>query len=93
MEMQAVGRAVRKGQTQIVFVYVPYISGTIDDNHRNKHDIKTDLAKTITGDAEKDEMYTMKDTRFDSEAVLTAFKYTTDRIFKSQMSYDDGTNE
>lgn len=55
--MQAVGRAVRKGQTQKVDVFVSYIKKTLDDLHRFKHNNKTLIAMKLLGDKEKDPMY------------------------------------
>lgn len=57
MELQARGRAVRLGQTEPVYIFVPYITGGVDDLHREKHREKTSRAILITGDAQVDDMY------------------------------------
>ncbi len=57
MEMQAISRAVRIGQTNVVNVISPYTANTVDDIHKQKHYFKTDQSSLVTGDSKVDPMY------------------------------------
>ena len=57
MEIQAVGKAVRKGQTQNINVFVLYIDRTLDNLHKYKHNDKTLITLKLLGDKEKNPMY------------------------------------
>ena len=97
MEMQAVGRAVRKGQTNKVNVFVSYIKRTLDDQHRFKHNGKTLIAMKLLGDKEKDPMY-MED---DGTATMTTEQkqeylrqqFTLRELFGMQFSSNADINE
>jgi hypothetical protein len=56
--MQAISRAVRLGQINVVTVNVPYIKDTVDDNHKFKHVTKSEQSVLVTGDTHIDAMYT-----------------------------------
>jgi hypothetical protein len=60
MEMQAKGTTVWLGQTQIVHIFVPYITYSVNQLYKEKHKTKTINAKTITGDDEINVMYRNK---------------------------------
>jgi SNF2 family DNA or RNA helicase len=68
MEMQAISRAVRLGQTEVVAVNVPYIVGTVDDRHKFKHKSKSEQSVLVTGDTQIDAMY------FDHLAEMEGFE-------------------
>jgi SNF2 family DNA or RNA helicase len=57
MEMQAISRAVRIGQTSVVTVHVAYVANTIDDKHKEKHVTKSRASVLVTGDSLIDSMY------------------------------------
>ena len=57
MELQAISRVVRIGQTKQVFVLAPYLTNTLDDIHKEKHSDKSIQAQIITGDSAVDSMY------------------------------------
>lgn len=57
MEMQAVSRVVRLGQTEMVKLVTPYIQDTVDDKHKMKHSSKSEQSKFVTGDVSVDDMY------------------------------------
>ncbi len=58
--MQALSRSVRIGQTKTVTVYACYLTGTVDDNHKQKHQNKSITALKVTGDAKMDPLYINK---------------------------------
>jgi len=64
MELQAKCRSLRIGQTSIVNIYVPYIRGSIDDKHAEKHQTKVDLSVKVSGDSKVDELYANDNSAF-----------------------------
>jgi SNF2 family DNA or RNA helicase len=67
LELQAIGRAVRLGQTREVRVHALYLNGTVDAMHNKKHQIKSKEAILITGDSGLDPLYQDKMLDFFSE--------------------------
>lgn len=57
IELQAKFRVVRQGQINAVGIWAPYLRGSIDDNHADKHVTKVTKAQRINGDAGVDPLY------------------------------------
>lgn len=58
MELQAIGRAVRDGQNNMVLVATSYLQNTIDMRHAEKHQSKIYKSRQVVGDSTSDECYT-----------------------------------
>lgn len=59
MELQALSRAVRIGQKQMVVVVTPYVNESIDERHKVKHMNKIVDSNSVTGDSRFDDLYAM----------------------------------
>jgi hypothetical protein len=57
VERQTINRAARIDQQQEVTVMTLYLTGTVNDAHKAKHIMKSDLSILITRDANIDDLY------------------------------------
>ena len=67
MELQAIAHVVHIGQEAKVTVYTLFIQRSLDGKLAEKHAMKTEYAREVTGDVDIDELYTVAFSGLDSD--------------------------